>query len=928
MSASTETKSTCCYCGVGCGVIITAEQGQITGVRGDPDHPANFGRLCSKGSQLHMTSTPLIQAQRRLHQPMLRQRRDQALAISDWDSSIAYVAERISSTVAEHGPDSIGFYVSGQLLTEDYYLFNKLARGLIGTNQIDSNSRLCMSSAVAGYKQSLGSDAPPCSYEDLDHADLVLIIGANPAYAHPVLYRRLEAARARKPAMKLVVVDPRRTDSAQDADLHLAIKPGSDVALLNGLLHICLWEGWTQAAWLDAHTSGLEALRDSVRDCTPEQTATLCGVSADDMYLLARWFAQSAASLSLYCQGLNQSSAGTAKNSALINLHLMTAQIGRPGAGPFSLTGQPNAMGGRETGSMANLLCAHRDLNNADDRAEVANFWGIPEIPAQAGSTAVDMFEATRKGKIRILWIVCTNPAHSLPAQAQVRAALETAELVIVQEAFRDTATAAYADVLLPAASWGEKEGTVTNSERRISRVRAAIAPPGNARADWWIASQIGLAIQTRFPQHFPHKQTLRLAYDNTEQIWNEHRELTRGRDLDISGLSYRLLEQSPQQWPCPEGQHTGQARLYTDFRFAHPDGKARLICTPYLPAQDKVNARTPFVLSTGRLRDHWHGMSRTGVTPAAFAHQPEPMLEMHPQDMEARFLKHGDTVCIRNTRGQQIWRIRANPALRSGMLWLPMHWGEEFVWGNANGYTGLGVNNLVSPALDPKSFQPELKFSTVSLQKQSFPFSLQMICRADPDQIPALQRACRRLLRDQPYVECIPFGGTASGIALFACLQQAEPALFAALAEVAGLQQHAHLRYQDAQRSTRLIRLENRQLHTVMQTGSQTLPDWLVQWLKEAKEITVPASLLLQDETPAGIPVQRSVQVCQCLGVSAAQITQYLEQQETPATPEAEQAVLLGLQQHLHCGTRCGSCVPELKQMIRSHQAYLLTEN
>ncbi|MBR7781744.1 nitrate reductase [Undibacterium luofuense] len=915
MSEHKETRSTCCYCGVGCGVLISSDGEQITGVRGDPEHPANFGRLCSKGSQLHLTSTPLVQAQRRLQQPMLRHQRTDALTATDWDTSIAYVAQRIHRCVQEHGPDSIGFYVSGQLLTEDYFLFNKLARGLIGTNQIDSNSRLCMSSAVAGYKQSLGSDAPPCNYEDLDHADLVLIIGANPAYAHPVLYRRLEAARAKRPQMKLVVVDPRRTDSAQDADLHLAIKPGTDVALLNGLLHICFWEGWIQADWIAAHTSGFDALRDSVRHCTPEQTAAICGVSADDIYQLARWFAQSPASLSLYCQGLNQSSAGTAKNSALINLHLVTAQIGRAGAGPFSLTGQPNAMGGRETGSMANLLCGHRNLNSAEDRAEVTEFWGIPELPAQAGTTAVDMFEAARSGKIRILWIVCTNPAHSLPSQAQVRAALEAAELVIVQEAFRDTATCAYADVLLPAASWGEKEGTVTNSERRISRVRAAIAPAGMAKPDWWIASRIGQAIQAQMQE----KQALRLDYPSSQEIWNEHRALTRGRDLDITGLSYALLEQEPQQWPCPEGQTTGKARLYTDFQFAHADGKARLICTPYQPAIDKINARTPFILSGGRLRDHWHGMSRTGVNPAAFAHQPEPLLEMHPQDMAARFLKDGDMVSLRNARGQQIWRIRANPALRSGMLWLPMHWGEEYVWGCSGDIRNLGANTLASPALDPQSFQPELKFASVQLQKQEFPFFLHIVSRLPTERIADVQRACRHLLRDLPYAECLPFGGNTTGISLFACLHQLEPAMFEALAEVFGFSEQDHIRYQDAQRSTRLIRLENRQLQTLMQTGRHPLPEWIRQWLKEAREIDMPSSSLLQDKAPAGIVIQRSAQICQCLGVSEAQISQFLSQQEAPATPEAEQKILQHLQKNLHCGTRCGSCVPELKQSIRN---------
>ncbi|MBR7778942.1 nitrate reductase [Undibacterium rugosum] len=914
MSVITETRSTCCYCGVGCGVLISASGNQITGVRGDPDHPANFGRLCSKGSQLHLTSTPLIQAHRRLHTPMLRQHRNETLQHADWNTVTALMASRIVSTVRQYGPDSIGFYVSGQLLTEDYYLFNKLARGLIGTNQIDSNSRLCMSSAVAGYKQSLGSDAPPCNYEDLDCADLVLIIGANPAYAHPVLYRRLEAARHKRPQMKVVVVDPRRTDSAQDADLHLAIKPGTDVALLNGLLHICLWEGWIRQDWIDAHTTGFTELRNSVRSYTPEYTASVCGVKPEDLHQLAEWFYKAPASLSLYCQGLNQSSSGTAKNSALINLHLITAQIGRPGAGPFSLTGQPNAMGGRETGSMSTLLCGHRDIQNPADRAEVAAAWGIDTLPDQAGSTAVDMFEAVRNGRIRILWIVCTNPAQSLPAQAQVRAALEAAELVIVQEAFADTATCRYADILLPAASWGEKEGTVTNSERRISRVRAAISPPGMAKPDWWIASQIGQAIQ----QHFPLKKNLKLSYEGPQQIWNEHRELTRGQDLDITGLSYAMLEQHPQQWPCPTGQTSGKPRLYTDFRFQHADGKARLIETPYQSAQDKVTPRTPFILSTGRIRDQWHGMSRTGANNAAFSHQPQPFLEMHPADMQSRLLQDGDMVHISNQRGQQYWRIIGNPALRPGLLWLPMHWGEEYVWGYEDGKTAYGVNTLVSPALDPQSRQPELKYTTVSLRKQEFPWRLSITSWLKPDSAHEKQKECRRLLGHLPYAECIPFGGVAKGLSVFAVMNAPDHQLLHALKQLFELNSPDVMQYSDSQRSTRLVRLAQQQLQTVLQFGTQTLPDWLSVWLTTQVTVNVPASQLFQQQAPDGKATVAVTQICQCMGVSASSISQFLQKQQVPASAYEEQQLLQNLQQTLGCGTRCGSCVPELKQKIR----------
>src|SRR5450830_195468 len=420
-----EVKSTCCYCGVGCGVLIQTEQGKITGVRGDPEHPANFGRLCTKGATLHLSTRP----EARLLYPELRRNRTDMRQRASWDESLDYVAERFAEIIREHGPDAVAFYISGQLLTEDYYVFNKLAKGLIGTNNVDTNSRLCMSSAVSGYKATLGADAPPACYEDIDHAACLFIAGSNTAYAHPILYRRIEDAKAKNPNMKIIVVDPRLTDTAQAADLHLAILPGTDVALFNGMLHVMLWEGLLDMAYINAHTEGFEALKNTVREYTPKMVADICGIKEADILTAAKWFG-AGPTLSMYCQGLNQSSSGTDKNAALINLHLATGQIGKPGTGPFSLTGQPNAMGGREVGGMANLLSGHRDLANPEHRAEVAKLWGIESVPEHPGKTAVEMFKAIEEGSIKAVWIACTNPAQSMPDLNSVLAALDKAELV------------------------------------------------------------------------------------------------------------------------------------------------------------------------------------------------------------------------------------------------------------------------------------------------------------------------------------------------------------------------------------------------------------------------------------------------------------------------------------------------------------------
>ncbi|HEU4922790.1 MAG TPA: nitrite reductase small subunit NirD [Burkholderiales bacterium] len=686
-----QVATTCCYCGVGCGVVISASRNEIFSVKGDVSHPANFGRLCTKGAALHLSADPAA----RLLYPEVRGTR------VSWDEALDYAAKEFADIISVHGPDAVALYISGQLLTEDYYVFNKLAKGLIGTNNVDTNSRLCMSSAVAGYKMSLGADAPPCAYEDIDAADLILITGSNTAFAHPVIWRRIEEARASNPDLKLITVDPRATVTARAADLHLALAPGTDVALFNAMLHVLKAEKLLDQDFIRSHTEGYENLET----CTPECAAQICGLPAAQIVQAARMFGTARAALSLYCQGLNQSTSGTFKNAALINLHLATGHIGRPGAGPFSLTGQPNAMGGREVGGMANLLSAHRDLSDPAHRAEIAELWGVRSVPERPGKTAVEMFDAIGRGEIRAVWIACTNPAHSMPDVAAVRTALKRAELVVVQETFRDAETCAYADVLLPAAGWAEKEGTVTNSERRISRVRAAASPPGEARPDWQIALDFGSRLGT-----FLHR-TIRFHYDSPEEIFNEHRETTRGRDLDITGLSYALLERDgPQQWPYPEGAKSGRTRLYTDGVFPTASGRARFIATQYAPPAEAPDADYPVRLTTGRLRDQWHTMTRTGLVARLFSHSPEPEILLHRNSLQDFGLSDGDLARVSSRRGSIVLKARASSDMRPGDAFVPMHWGARFMG-------GLGTNALTLPAFDPHSKQPELKHSAVRIE-------------------------------------------------------------------------------------------------------------------------------------------------------------------------------------------------------------------
>ncbi len=691
-------KTTCCYCGVGCGIEIRLDRwGQLT-LTGDPDHPANRGQLCSKGRYLLQVA---LDRDDRLLYPTWRPRREMPLTRTDWDTALDHVAATFRRLIDRHGPDAVGFYVSGQLLTEEYYVATKLAKGFLGTHNIDSNSRLCMSSAVAGYKLALGDDAPPICYDDIEQSQCILIAGANPAWCHPILFRRIEAHRAAHPAVRLIVVDPRRTQTAAMADLHLQIRPGTDVVLYNALAAYLIANGYIDPDFIAHHTEGFEALCAHLQGATLERAAHLCDVPLADLRQAAEWIGRSPALLTLWAMGLNQSTAGVANNLALINLSLLKGQIGRPGMGPFSLTGQPNAMGGREVGALANLLPAHRDLNNSAHRAEVAAFWGVPALSDRPGLTATEMIDALEDGRLKALWIIGTNPALSQPELTRLERAFARAQLVVVQDISSRAATIRWADVVLPAAAWLEKQGTMTNSERRITYLPRLLDPPGEARPDVWILCDF--ARRMGWGHAF--------AYRDESEIFDEYVRLTRGTPVDISGASYaRLQRERSLQWPCPAPDHPGTPRLFTDHRFPTPSGRARLHPVPEPEPPEPPSPAFPFILTTGRVRDQWHTRTKTGKVARLNRHTPEPFLEMHPADAAACGLRDGSVAEITSRTGRLQVRVRLTPDIKRGVVFLPMHWGQETETADGR------ANVLVPCRVDPISRQPALKFARVQI--------------------------------------------------------------------------------------------------------------------------------------------------------------------------------------------------------------------
>jgi assimilatory nitrate reductase catalytic subunit len=694
------TRTTCPYCGVGCGVLVRPrDDGLAADIRGDPDHPANFGRLCSKGSALGET----LSLDNRLLRPMIGD------AECEWDTAFDLIATRFQETIAAHGPDSVAFYVSGQLLTEDYYVANKLMKGFIGTGNIDTNSRLCMASSVAGHRRAFGSDTVPGTYEDLELADLVVLVGSNLAWCHPVLYQRLVAAREKR-GTKIVAVDPRATATTEAADLHLSVAPGADVPLFAGLLAHLAKVGRVDANYVNAHTVGFDAAIAEANRFDIDAAAAATEISANDLARFYDLFARTERVVTVYSQGVNQSSAGTDKVNAILNCHLATGRIGKPGAGPFSVTGQPNAMGGREAGGLANTLAAHMEIENSEHRRIVQDFWGSPAIATRPGLKAVDLFRAVEDGRIKAIWIMGTNPADSMPEANRVRATLRACPFVVVSDVCRKTDTTALADVLLASAAWGEKEGTVTNSERRVSRQRAFLPLPGEALPDWRQMCEV--AKRMGFAEAF--------AYEGPAEIFAEYARLTAEqnggrRDLDLGALggmkpeAYDAL--APFQWPRPVGQEARETRFFADGRFYHADRKARFVPTPFRGLATRASARYPLVLNTGRMRDQWHTMTRTAKTPRLMAHVGEPFVEIHPADAAAIGIAPAELAEIESPHGRAVLRVVVTERQRRGSLFAPMHWTDQ--------HASLGrVDALIGAAVDPVSGQPELKGAPVAARR------------------------------------------------------------------------------------------------------------------------------------------------------------------------------------------------------------------
>jgi ferredoxin-nitrate reductase len=697
------TPTQCPYCGVGCGLLADVDDdGRLSAVRGDVNHPANRGRTCRKPLELPWA----VHAPDRATAPLWRSDRDARFDAVGWDGALSQVAGRLSAIVDRHGPDAVAFYISGQLLTEDYYAINKLAKGYLGTNNVDSNSRLCMSSAVAGLSGAFGFDGPPPAYADLALADCFLLLGTNTAACHPIVWSRIRDRQAE--GAFVICADPRATATARASDLHLPVRPGTDLALLSALLHVVDRDGLADDGFVARHTTGWEQARAVAHEWPPQRAAGVCGVDAALIEQAAHRFATAGAAIALWSMGANQSTVGTLKNRALINLCLATGHVGRPGSGPFSLTGQPNAMGGRETGGLAHLLPGYRKVTDAGDRAAMAAHWGVPadRLSERPGMPAVELFDALADGRVKAVWIVATNPLVSLPDGRRAREALERAELVVVQDAHHPTETSSLAHAVLPAAAWPEKEGTMTSSERRVGLVRQALPAPGEALPDWRIFAM--LARHLGFGEAF--------AWPDAATVYDEFAACTAGRPCDVSGLSHdRLRRDGGVQWPCPAqaaGEHGGTPRLYTDRRFPTDDGRARFAPTPHADPAETPDGDYPLLLTTGRVADQWHTMTRTGHSPALRAAAGAPALSCHPLDAEAAGLRDGAEARIVSRRGEVRLSVAHDEGLPRGVAFAPFHWGAK------HAVAGAGVvNSLTLGAVDPTSQQPELKALAVRLE-------------------------------------------------------------------------------------------------------------------------------------------------------------------------------------------------------------------
>jgi assimilatory nitrate reductase catalytic subunit len=870
-------RTTCPYCGVGCGVIASRAADCGWTVSGDPRHPANFGRLCSKGSALAET----LSLDGRLLHPMIGDRR------VSWNEALDVVAGGFRHVIERDGPDAVAFYVSGQLLTEDYYVANKLMKGFIGSANIDTNSRLCMASSVAGHKRAFGSDTVPGCYEDLDEADLIVLVGSNAAWCHPVLFQRMIANKERRGA-RLVVIDPRRTVTAEAADLHLPLLGGSDTVLFNGLLVELAGRRAIDRGYIETHTRGFADALAAARDVAPdiERTAALTGLATEDVARFFAWFAETRKVVTCYSQGVNQSVQGTDKVNAIINCHLATGRIGGPGAGPLSLTGQPNAMGGREVGGLANQLAAHMGFDEASiDR--VGRFWKAPRTARREGLKAVDLFRAVEDGRIKALWIMATNPVVSLPRAEAVRRALCHLELLVVSDNVLAADTATLAKVRLPACAWGEKDGTVTNSERRISRQRAFLPPPGEAKPDWWIVTHV--ARRLGHADAFP--------YESPAQIFAEHAALSTfendgARDFDLGGLAtltedaYDRLE--PAQWPWRQRGRAGDRRLFADGQFFADDRRGRFV--PVGPPPGAADELFPLRLNTGRIRDQWHTMTRTGTTARLCRHIAEPFVEVHPDDARAGGLADRGWVQVITAHGRCVMRVRISEAQQRGTIFAPIHWSAE---NSSHGRIGA----LVHPLTDAISGQPDSKATPARVVPIAFRYQGFVLSRS------ALSLDCAywvRVREDHGWLYLVAMNE------MPAEWRDRLPKLADGATEGEVLELSDGL---DGAYRAALLR-GGRLAAAVVLSAGDGLPawGWLARLLGESVIDTATRRALLAGRLPDGAADQGRI-VCACFGVGRNRIVAAIAERRLSSTAAIGEC--------LQAGTNCGSCVPELRRIL-----------
>lgn len=872
-----ETATTCPYCGVGCGVLVRpSEDGLAAEVRGDPDHPSNFGKLCSKGSALGET----LGLEERLLYPEIEGER------ATWDEALDTVAAGFKETIAKYGRDSVAFYVSGQILTEDYYVANKLMKGFIGSANIDTNSRLCMASSVVGHKRAFGTDTVPGCYEDLEQADLVVMVGSNFAWCHPILHQRLLTAKETR-GTKVIVIDPRETATTDAADLHLAIKPGGDVALYNWLFWNLAQSDAHDRGYVEQYTQGLDAALAVAAEISDAEVVAKTGLALQDLRVFLKLVVDTQKTVTVYSQGVNQSTAGSDKVNAILNTHLVTGRIGKPGMGPFSITGQPNAMGGREVGGLANQLAAHMDFSETGIDA-VGRFWGSRVVPTAPGLKAVDMFDAVADGRIKAIWIIATNPVVSLPQADKVRAALENCPLVVVSEVVETSDTVQVATIKLPATAWGEKSGTVTNSERRVSRQRSFLNAPGEARHDWWALSQVaqrmgfnGFDYASEADVYREHAALSAFENKNT-------RDFDIGQHTDISGGEYQSLQ--PYQWPLPKGraqpgqvvgsQHRffGQGDFYTDNR------KARFIATRFEPPVKDITPEFPLILNTGRVRDHWHTMTRTGMTARLSGHIAEPFVEIHPKDAKALGLHDAHLVKVESVHGAAVLRVAITRRVKPGEVFAPIHWTARF---SSNGR----IDALVGPQVDAVSGQPDSKFTPVTIVPFQSKFSGFGVFETEPSR-DVLSKLSYWSLARAPQGWRLEFASDQEPETL------AELLLPNADVELSGTNGAYRRACFDGNRLRGLFVLSANETVTADRA-------WLAAQIGCQHDVSGRFSLLAA-RAPIGESPGRIV--CSCLGVGVNAIDRAIS---------AGAETVEGISNATGAGTNCGSCKPELRALL-----------